>query len=120
MLISWVPVWSYWDLPFILGDVFFFFFSLLFTNLWERFACEQIQLLFHLRPTGSSQDYSSLGPDKLGVLTTSDSLYAPTCAGDIVLLQDLVVSAGTHSASWDGEAEGTAASIIHTACVFPW
>lgn len=44
----------------------------------------------------------------------------PTWASDIVLLQNLVVSAGTHSASWDGEAEGTTAPIIHTACVVTW
>lgn len=50
----------------------------------------------------------------------SDSLFPPTCAGDIVLLQELVVSAGTHSPSWDGEAEGTAAPIIHAARVVTW
>lgn len=48
------------------------------------------------------------------------SLCPPTSAGDVVLLQNLVVSAGTHSASWDGKAEGTAAPIIHTACVVTW
>lgn len=50
----------------------------------------------------------------------SDSLFPPTCAGDIVLLQELVVSAATHSPSWDGEAEGTAAPIIHAARVVTW
>lgn len=50
----------------------------------------------------------------------SDSLCPPTCTGDIVLLQNLVVSAGTHSASWDGKAEGTASPIIHTACIVTW
>lgn len=55
-----------------------------------------------------------------GPVLPSDSLFPPTCAGDIVLLQELVVSAGTDSASWDGKAEGTAAPIIHTACVVTW
>lgn len=53
-------------------------------------------------------------------LSLSDSLCPPTCTGDIVLFQNLVVSAGTHSPSWDGEAEGTAAPIIHAACVVTW
>lgn len=53
-------------------------------------------------------------------LALSDSLCPPTCTGDIVLLQNLVVSAGTNSASWDGKAEGTTAPIIHTARVVTW
>lgn len=53
-------------------------------------------------------------------LALSHSLCPPTCTGDIVLLQNLVVSAGTHSASWDGKAEGTAAPIIQTACIVTW
>lgn len=53
-------------------------------------------------------------------LSLSDSLGPPTCTGDLVLLQNLVVSAGTHSSSGDGEAEGTAAPVIHAACVVTW
>lgn len=58
--------------------------------------------------------------DDLGPPVQSDSLCPPTCTGDIVLLQNLVVSAGTHSASWDGKAKGTTASIIHAARVLTW
>lgn len=82
----------------------------------SRFGCEETESLFDLCPTGWSQDNGVLGQDELG----SDSLCPPTCTCDIVLLQNLVVSAGTHSASWDGKAEGSAAPIIHTACVVTW
>ena len=50
-------------------------------------------------------------------LFLSDLSAVPTCTGDIVLLQKLVVSTGADSASWDGEAEGTTAPIIHLACI---
>lgn len=82
-----------------------------------RFACEKIRLLFKLRPIGWGQAYCTQGKPDLMPLVLSDSLCPPTCTGDIVLLQNLVVSAGTHSASWDGKAEGTTASIIHATCV---
>lgn len=60
------------------------------------------------------------GEDDLGCCITSDSLRRPTWTGDIVLLQSLVVSTGTHSSSWDGKAKGTTASIIHTARILTW
>lgn len=59
---------------------------------------------------------AGIGGD-LGPLTVR---FTPTCTGDLVLLQNLVVSAGTHSPSRDGKAKGTAAPIIHAACVVTW